>query len=452
MSLRFRLVLRLLPVAAAGTFAFAPTAQAQLATVRIAGGAGGTAIPGDFIGVSYEHNMFVRDIDRMDALTGLIGLYRLLGSNLSVRVGGATSDRATPPHTDVQLAGIAGFVKAVGSSTPLIYGLNFKNGDEARAADDAARLTRLLGRRVIFQIGNEPDIYHLPFADYIARWHSLRDAVVRAVPDARFAGPDVAKVSDWTARFAQQAGGNLVMLTQHSYGAPSNADSSRAILTAWTKRTDVVGRTCLQAAQLTGRTLPCRITEGGSLNGGANRNTASSLGGVAYNLKTLGMLATAGWAGFNFHGDVRRTVFGGYHPTRLTANGDYVAQPTFYSMWLFSRLEGGRILRIAQNSLPRSTQVIAVAMPDGTRRVLVTNLSLVPLSTGIQVDGGGPRGDTLTLTAPAFTATMVTVNGRQIPANGRGGFNPPGVPVARGAGGFQVTVPASSATLLTVGR
>jgi len=447
---------RALGTLAAGSLALSPVAWAQQGSpqgvVQIAGGSGGAAIPGDFVGISYEHNMLLRDIDRLDGLTGLIGLYRLLGADLSVRIGGATSDRDLPPYTDSQLAGIAGFVRAVGSATPLIYGLNFRTGDPGEDAADARRLSKLLGDRVIFQIGNEPDIYGMPFDAYIARWRTLHDAVAQAVPGARFAGPDVAKVGDWPARFAGQAGRDVVMLTQHVYGAPSNADDSRVILKAWTKRIDVVGRNCLQAPQVAARALPCRITEGGSLNGGANRNTAASLGGAVYNLKTLSTLAATGWVGFNFHGDVRRTVFGGYHPTRLTAGGDYVAQPTFYAMWMFSRLQGGRMLRIAQSSLPRSASALAVAMPGGQRRVLMTNLSLAPLAVTVRMQGGGVQGETLTLTAPSFTATTVTINGQQIPANGRGGFAPPPVPVRADAAGFRLTVPASSATLLTVGR
>jgi hypothetical protein len=82
----------------------------------------------------------------------------------------------------------------------------------------------------------------------------------------------------------------------------------------------------------------------------------------------------------------------------------------------------------------------------------MTNLSLAPLAVTVRMQGGGVQGETLTLTAPSFTATTVTINGQQIPANGRGGFAPPPVPVRADAAGFRLTVPASSATLLTVGR
>jgi hypothetical protein len=144
-------------------------------------------------------------------------------------------------------------------------------------------------------------------------------------------------------------------------------------------------------------------------------------------------------------------VFGGYHPTRLTQNGDYVAQPTFYSMWMFSRLQGGRILRLSSSNLPKTTQLLAVTMPNGSRRVLLANLSQVPVATSIRLAGGGTAGEVLTLTAPSLSATAVSISGRQIPANGAGGFAPTGTRVMRTATGFPVAIPAASAVLLSVG-
>ena len=83
----------------------------------------------------------------------------------------------------------------------MIYGLNLWHGTPENAAAEAAYVFKTLGPRLIcFQIGNEPDMDHdagskerWTFDHY---WETLADlpgAVKQAVPDARFAGPDIAK-------------------------------------------------------------------------------------------------------------------------------------------------------------------------------------------------------------------------------------------------------------------
>src|SRR5262249_53074241 len=117
----------------------------------------------------------------------------------------------------------------------LVYGLNLARGTPEEAAAEAAYVARAVGADLIaFQIGNEPDGFGRctavrPHSDdgaaYLGGWRAFR-AVVRArVPDARFAGPDVAAATDWVGTFAAARPEGLVLLTRHYYadgpaGAP----------------------------------------------------------------------------------------------------------------------------------------------------------------------------------------------------------------------------------------
>jgi hypothetical protein len=65
------------------------------------------------------------------------------------------------------------------------------------------------------------------FADpaYLTEWDSFRAAVQARVPEARFAGPNVASDTAWVGALAEKAPDGLVLLTRHCYadgpaGAP----------------------------------------------------------------------------------------------------------------------------------------------------------------------------------------------------------------------------------------
>jgi len=92
------------------------------------------------------------------------------------------------------------FLDATGWRT--IYSLNLARANSDRVAEEARCVATTLGPRLIaFQIGNEPDHYVMnglrpagySFDDYFGEWKKVHSIVRNAVPDARFAGPDIAE-------------------------------------------------------------------------------------------------------------------------------------------------------------------------------------------------------------------------------------------------------------------
>jgi hypothetical protein len=194
----------------------------------------GRTIARDFIGLSYESAVVAaNDFFTADNRT-LLRLLRTLGSEGVLRIGGNTSERTlwrtqdswTPREnfviTPSAIDRLAGFLRALGWR--LIYGLNLAAGTAEEAAAEAAYVARAAGPLLLaFQIGNEPDGFGLwsgvrpktyDLAAFLDEWRRFHAAIQAAVPEARFAGPDVAAETEWVARFADVAATDLVMLTR----------------------------------------------------------------------------------------------------------------------------------------------------------------------------------------------------------------------------------------------
>src|SRR5262249_38052738 len=175
----------------------------------------------------------------------VLGLIRALGERGVIRIGGNTSER-TVWRADASSAGskdivitpadidrLAAALRVLGWK--LIYGLNLACGAQQQAADEAAYVAQAVGANLLaFQIGNEPDGFgrwtalrpkRYDAAAFLAEWGKFHAAIRARVPQARFAGPDVAGATDWVAALAQERPEGLTLLTHHYYadgpaGAP----------------------------------------------------------------------------------------------------------------------------------------------------------------------------------------------------------------------------------------
>ena len=127
----------------------------------------------DFLGFGYETSAVAQTNYFSATNTTLIQLYRNLGSNGLIRIGGNVSDhtRFMPdgqpaPRTERELtvinrqslADLAGFARATGWR--VMWGLNLGTGSPAEAAEDAVAVAAALGDRLqSFEIGNEVDLH-----------------------------------------------------------------------------------------------------------------------------------------------------------------------------------------------------------------------------------------------------------------------------------------------------
>jgi len=309
-------------------------AQADAARVTVDYEDRGRPIVPDFIGLSYESAILRPGTYFTPDNAPLLALLRMLGSAGVLRIGGSTSERtvwepaglpAAPDAiivTPVAIDRLAATLSAVGWR--LIYGLNLARGTPEAAADEAAYVSGALGPALLaFQIGNEPDGFGrwigvrpatYDVAAFLAEWTRFHAAIRARVPDAPFAGPDVASATDWVPAFAAAAPAGLLLLTRHYY-ADGPAGDPRVSLERLLRSGEQIEPILRRLAE-TSRTdrLPYRIAETNSVFDEGQPGVSDTLGAALWGIDLMFRCAAAGCAGINFHaGDHTR------HPDRNKA-------------------------------------------------------------------------------------------------------------------------------------
>ena len=274
-------------------------------------------VPVDFIGLSYEMGQLYNPRFFSTENKPLIQAFRALNTNGVLRLGGHLSNitpwQGVGQDDPKQIAGVRhgiqdywewplvdpvvqqnkhgiltrhaienlrGFLDAVGWR--LIYGLNFACGSAARAADEAAAVSDIMGERLIaFVIGNEADGFGedpyfraagYGFDQYIAEYETwvkaIREPMFRR---AQFAGPDTdGKVDTWVLGYARRTKGDAFLLTSHYYGmgpASDPAMTAERLLRKTNPELEAQIAAVAAARQAAGGT-PYRMDEGNSCFGG----------------------------------------------------------------------------------------------------------------------------------------------------------------------------------------
>ena len=257
------------------------------------------AIPTDFVGLGFETKSVVPDEYGVRGYffspenSQLITLFRNIGIK-EIRVGGGTDDGSgrdehcvTPIPTFKDIDNLFEFARA--AEIKVIYSVRLENlaaCPNPRLAQDDARIVQYIWKKYranvdSFSIGNEPDVsqYHsrpgatldpaiyetrpgVPgsaYPSYFADWRHFAEVIRKAVPDAKFSGPDTAVSSkssftpdpqngvSWTVAFAKdlQGTGMLAEALQHHYvwGGPRNTTAEEAIddmlASAWDDGTEI---------------------------------------------------------------------------------------------------------------------------------------------------------------------------------------------------------------------
>jgi hypothetical protein len=441
----------------------------------------GRRFPSNYAGLSYE----LAELTEPEMFTAsnkqLVALFRQLSPNGVLRLGGNSSEscwfkadpataaptlRAPPgnlsenwmPHTLFEITpqaidALAGFLKATGWQ--LIYGINLGNNTPERAAAEAKYVARAVGSHLLFfQIGNEPDFYHdannatrppnWRFADYLREWTGMAQAILQAVPDARFGGPDVGASSDWITSFISEApeklGSRVVAVTGHYYaeGPPDNPSVTISRLL----RPDAKGlrrakATVDAAAQ---NHLVYRMTEGNSCYRGGKPGLSDAFASALWAADYMLSLAAAGGAGVNFHGgsaqmlrkslgnhmpgaaqtqSVQRpsTQGGFYTPIAGEPATGFIARPVFYGMFFANQFAGTQLVATEFSAGKINTTAYA-AKKDSAILVAIINKSE---SNDIRVRFKTQplsRSKILRLSGPAFNSTSgITLGGSEISAD-----------------------------------
>ncbi len=461
---------------AAALLAPAPAVQGQTepARVSIDYQDAGVPIAPDFVGLSYESAIlnpgtyFTRD----NAV--LLALLRSLGSPGVLRIGGNTSERtvweptggpAAPDAIVITPAAIdrlAATLRGVGWK--LIYGLNLARGTPQAAADEAAYVARALGPLLLaFQIGNEPDGFGrwtrvrpptYDVAAYLAEWRRFAAAIGVRVPDASFAGPDVAGATDWVPRFAAAAPPGLVLLTHHHY-AEGPAGDPRVTLPRLLQSSGEIEPILRRLAEASrAARVPYRIAEANSVFNEGEPGVSDTLGAALWGLDLMFRCAAAGCAGINFHAGDHNLNPGrnkAYTPIARETDGRLRAAPLYYGMLMFARAARGALVPVTLEGAPSGLSAFAVRGADESLRVCLINKETREAMRAALVTGRRFMGAAvLRLAGPAIGATAgITLGGASVEDGGLWMPTHEESMVERGAD-VIVDVPAASAALVTL--
>jgi hypothetical protein len=430
------------------------------------------SMPKDYTGFSFESPQLYNPAYFTAVNVTLVEAYKKLSSNGILRAGGHLSDvtrwkgangdfdsprqqagiakgktywewKLTDPSvrdnkdgaiTPEAIRNLKGFLDA--TNWRLIYGLCFGSGTPERARDEAAFVAKVMGDRLLcFQIGNEDDQFRgMPqfrdasydFDKYFKEYREFVDAVRSSIPDAKFAGPDVATNMDWLLRFAEHKDNDAIFLSSHFYamGPAQDPRMDAAMLIGPNQRLEHQIEQVHKAVAASN--LPYRMTEGNSCFGGGKPDVsdafASALWGADYMLRC----ACAGYSGVNLHGGGD----GYYTPIAVGPDLSTELRPLYFGMQLADQFAGADLLESTLATTQNVTCYYAQRVHE--KLLALINKSAVSLSVKFPAELGHRVTEERHLSASSL-ASRTEVRFEAVPPRTKG----------------QVTVPAYTAVLLS---
>lgn len=399
------------------------------------------SVPSNFNGLSYESAQLANPEFFSASNRGLIRLFRQLAPNGVLRIGGGTSDYTTysphvppgpPPFTvfgpdtshkakegtitsELALHNLRAFLNA--TNWTCLYGLNLGTGTKANAVAEAEAAHRILGPRLLaLQLGNEPDTFrhfrngHYSPQEYVHDWIAFRDAIVKRVAQAHFAGPDISNNLAYLTAFAEIAPEyrDIVLLTMHYYamgpaGNPrttlNNLLSPNPQLTTmkWSKLPTVFD--AMHTAH-----LPCRISEVNSCWNGGEPGVSNVFASALWCCDMMLHFAALGFAGVNLHGG----GYGVYSPIVGSPESGFTRRPEYYGMLFAQHFAGATMLQSSFNcSDNRVTAYTARSEQGGKSNLRLAFINKTNSPAQIQLaglSGGQVRWSCTELSAPSLTA------------------------------------------------
>jgi hypothetical protein len=424
----------------------------------------GNTIPATFEGLSFETQILTANPGFLNVNNAvLIQLIKNLGPGL-LRIGGGTSDEvywsenirtgstSADSLTTSDIDRLSAFSKAIGWQ--VLFGLNLGSNDVAAAANEALYVNSSLGDNLYaFQSGNEPDVFNYGmrpptynYSGYQVEWETYLSAVRSAVPQAAFAGPDVAYNTDWITAFAGNEAKNVKLLDGHYYltgPATEPYITYQTILAYSTKLPNYLLTLKNASVQYN---LPYRVTESNNIYGGGKKGVSDVFASALWALDFIWTVAENNGVGFNFHGGDSL-----YYSPVLVQNGVLKASPEYYAMLAFKYGGTGGTIIPANISNDQYCSAYACEKTDGTYAFTLINkdeknnysfnIQLNKTASGIQVARLAAPSVTAT-TGTTFAGAMVNADGtfetkttEQYSVNGKN---------------FVVNVPAGSAAVVIV--
>jgi hypothetical protein len=358
----------------------------------------------------------------------------------------------------------------------LILGVDLEADNRAIAAAEAQAMVQRIGRSSVdaLELGNEPELYG-SFGWY--RSASGRPVPGRSrdydpaaftrdfstfapqLPDVRLAGPS-SGAPKWLAHLDDflNAEPKVRLVTVHAY--PLKHCRKTTVVTipellAEQSSHGLAASVAPYVAAATAHHDPLRIDEMNGISCGGTRGVSDSFASALWMLDTLFEMARAGVAGVNVQ-TVPNSIQEVIGPQQDSTGWHMRVHPEYYGMMMFAQAApaGARLLKLG-TATPIGVKVWATRAIDGVIHVVVINKGLArSQSLRLRVAGAHGRAEVEQLRAPSAQATGgVTLGGQTFGAvTSTGVLAGPAAhrTVAASGGGYPVTVPAASATMLTV--
>ena len=459
--------------------------RSEMATIRVGGTAAvaATSTAQGFLGIATELTTIpILSGSAADPDIPFLQLLKNLspGAPFLLRLGGVSADDSwwaipgmkKPPYlytlTPRWGADVQALLTALGGKA--ILGVNLEQNskfDSEIASAEVADFNRYVGASLIddFELGNEPEFYPLAavtgrvhgrftFADY----GKVFSNVTSALRGAPLAGPGSGS-PHWLAKLGtvlSDMPSRLNLVTVHAYAMKNCSRITHLSVSQFFARASIHGLADLihgavSAAAAHGK--PLRVDEINGVSCGGQVGISNSFGEALWALNVLPALWQAGVQGVNF-----QTIDGNLNQmitAKHSASGWSVSvEPEYYGLLTFAGAApaGSRLLRISNPGLAHFYQ-FAVRAPDGSERVVLTNVGSVARTIAVTVSGAGGTGSLSFLSAKSLSATGgATLAGRSVSSRTGQLTGTPRLRLVRPnvKGVYVVQVPAHAAAILTL--
>jgi hypothetical protein len=462
-------------------------------TIGVSGEAMARPVPAGFVGLSMEFRALEQyagtDPKAIDPV--LLNLIREIAPQQRpvLRIGGDSTDwtwwpvahTTRPPGVKYDLTPTWMRVTralATKLSAKLILGVNLESGSHAVATAEARAMVDDIGRSSIdaLEIGNEPELYG-SFGWYRsprtgepvlgrARGYDVSDfigelsSLAPHLPGVPLAGP-ASGAANWLTELDSFLGHEprVRLVTVHAY--PLKHCEKATVVTSSELLSDLSSHGLAEGvapyvAVAARHGVPLRVDEMNGISCGGTRGVSDTFTSALWVLDTLFEMADTGVSGVNIH-----TVPGGINevlgPQLSHGTWRIRVHPEYYGMIMFAQAAppGSRLLRLS-SSVPPGVKVWATRAPGGTIHVVVINKLLAHSARlGLRISSARGAADIEQLRAPNVHSTgQVTLGGQTFGADTATGLltgTADDSTVTQSSGAYTVTVPAASATMLTLG-
>ncbi len=485
------------PAATAGTAGTGAGKSASRAgrssVVTVSPGTEGVTIAPGFLGLSIEYWATEAYAGKNPHAVNPV-LARLIddlapGQTPVLRIGGVSTDQTFWPVAGVKrppgvfyrlnkrrLEVMKGLAELTGAK--LIMGITFEADSQLFAGAEARAMVSVIGANHIdaFELGNEPELYGNPAFSWYTRngkgvtgrsasygpsefasdFAGIGSALPNSVP---LAGP-ASGASDWLGDLGPflTSEPRVGVVTVHRYpfeacavppSSPSYPTVSRLLSPLGT--VDQAGGLTPYVAVAHAHHVPLRIGEMNTVGCGNPPIVPNSFAEALWALDVLFAYAQAGVDGVNVH-TWPGAIYNLFTFNKTPAGWQATVEPEYYGLLQFAQAApAGSRLVTAASSNPK-IRAWATRAADGTIRVTLINDSTTSTQrVAVDVSGATGSASLTRLLAPSASATSgVTIGGQSLGTTGEPTGTAVVATVAAGGDGYQVSLPPTSAALLTL--